>query len=117
MPGGEEVIGETQCTAVLANVCDRFRSTVNGPFIREHYPDSMDNFQLYRDRQMRKTACHELGHTLGLFHYTTDDDRYNNGSTALYTDSCQRSGWTGLTGDAWTRTYEEHHINHIDGWF
>ncbi|UUW91829.1 hypothetical protein [Pimelobacter simplex] len=64
-----------------------------------------DNGLCDRHRQYRKTACHELGHTLGLNHFNAPHE------------SCQRLGWTGTITDAWTRTWTAHHRGHIDDWF
>lgn len=98
---GDEVIGLTRCMRRFNNgLCDRYRVTVNGPFIRDHYA-AADN----RERQYRKTACHELGHTLGLNHFPAPHE------------SCQRSGWTGTVTDSWIRTWTAHHRGHIDDWF
>lgn len=98
---GTEAIGLTECRRRFDNgLCDRYRVTVNGSLIRSHY-GADDN----RNRQYRKTACHELGHTLGLNHFNAPHE------------SCQRVGWTGTITDAWTRTWTAHHRGHIDDWF
>lgn len=98
-------IGEASCTVFWANTsprrCDRFLLRVNGSLVRSHYSSSAN-----RNRQYRKTACHELGHSLGLNHYPSP-----------YTASCQRSGWTGTVTSSWTRTWTSHHRSHINSWF
>jgi len=95
-------IGDATCMVKWSSGrCDRYRTRINGPLIRDHY--SSDT---YRNRQYRKTSCHELGHTLGLDHYPSP-----------YNDSCQRSGWTGTIDASWTRTWTEHHRGHINAWF
>jgi hypothetical protein len=109
---GEEVIGLSGCSSVRGGVCDRYRVFVNGPLVREHYSS-----EEAEHRQYRKTSCHELGHTLGLDHYATEDDRFNNGDSSAYNRSCQRSGFVGFVTDNWTRQWEGHHIDHINDWF
>ncbi|WP_216216766.1 hypothetical protein [Amycolatopsis aidingensis] len=95
-------IGDARCMVKRSNGrCDRYRARINGPLVREHYSNTT-----YRNRQYRKTTCHELGHTLGLNHYPSP-----------YNDSCQRSGWTGTISSSWTRTWTAHHRGHINSWF
>jgi hypothetical protein len=53
----------------------------------------------------RKTACHELGHSVGLTHgtFNVDNDRYTD---------CMRSGLVD-NDDAWW-VYDDHHVKHAD---
>lgn len=95
-------IGDARCVVKWSSGrCDRYLTRLNGPLVRSHYSSST-----YENRQFRKTACHELGHTLGLDHYPSP-----------YNSSCQRSGWTGTISDSWTRTWTAHHRGHINAWF
>lgn len=98
-------IGSAQCVVFWSGSsparCDRYFVKINGALVRAHYSSST-----YEANQWRKTACHELGHTLGLDHYPSP-----------YDDSCQRSGWTGTSSAAWTRTWTVHHRDHINAWF
>jgi hypothetical protein len=110
---GGSAIGTARCVVKWSNRrCDRYDVRVNETLIRDHYSNST-----HRTRQYRKTACHELGHTLGLNHFTTNHDRYGNGDTSYYHGSCQRSGWDGKVTSSWIRTWESHHRSHINNWF
>lgn len=64
-------------------------------------------------KQATKTACHELGHGLGLAHYFSTSDPEYPGATA-----CLRSGtWTTGWGSGWNQ-YAPHHVSgHINPWF
>jgi len=101
---GTGVYGYTACTAWNANYyCDQFVVRINWSYIQQVASDA--------GFQARKTLCHETGHTLGVDHYdppyTPSPDSYN---------SCMISGlWD--SGAAWTRTYGQHHKNHINAWF
>lgn len=67
----------------------------------------------YPDSQLRKTACHELGHTLGVSHYTGSN--YPGSDTS---HSCLRSGDVPTPNKSWHTTYGKHHVNsHINPWF
>ncbi|HVQ96310.1 MAG TPA: hypothetical protein VMU51_35155 [Mycobacteriales bacterium] len=58
---------------------------------------------LPNDHQRRKTACHEIGHTVGLAH---GDD------TATFWNDCMLSG-TVAAGNQWEQ-YNAHHVAHIN---
>jgi hypothetical protein len=96
--------GRTDCSYLNANWnCDQYVVTINWSYIQQVASDA--------GFQARKTLCHETGHTLGAEHYdppsTPSPDSY---------DSCMISGlYAG--GAAWTRTYGQHHKNHINGYF
>jgi hypothetical protein len=60
--------------------------------------------------QARKTLCHEIGHSLGLHHYSAGS------SPDGATNSCMITGIHD-SGAAWTRTYGAHHRSHINNWF
>lgn len=55
------------------------------------------------------TACHELGHTLGFTHH--DLDWYQT-----HDNDCMRNPWLEAEGanNGW-RNYNQHHIDHING--
>lgn len=64
-------------------------------------------------KQATKTSCHELGHGVGLAHYTYTSDPEYPGATA-----CLRRGeWTTGWGAGWNQ-YAPHHVSgHINPWF
>ncbi|GIH77116.1 hypothetical protein Plo01_35450 [Planobispora longispora] len=103
---GSGQYGGTRCDVwwddPYADRCDRFRAVVDKNFI--------DSATSNRENQYTKTACHELGHTVGLAHYDPMLPAPAEGH------DCMRSGlWA--DGSAWTRTYNSHHIDHINAWF
>jgi len=60
--------------------------------------------------QKKKTSCHELGHTVGVRHYSAGSSP--DGST----DSCMRSG--PAAGEAWNTRYGDHQVKkHINPYF
>jgi hypothetical protein len=58
---------------------------------------------LPNDHQRRKSACHEIGHSVGLAHGT---------DTATFWNDCMLSG-TAPAGNQWEQ-YNAHHIAHIN---
>jgi hypothetical protein len=99
---GAGAYGHTGCHSWNANYyCDQWVVRINWSAIQQE--SSNVGFQA------RKTLCHETGHTLGADHYSSPD-------TPDPSNSCMISGlWD--SGAAWTRTYGQHHRNHINGWF
>jgi len=95
--------GMAECTVWWANgQCDRYQVTLNKTAINDtDYPTS----------QGHKTACHELGHTAGVSHYSGSSFPGND-----TTHSCMRSGT--VTGQSWNTLYGNHHkVSHINPWF
>ncbi|MEV4375996.1 hypothetical protein [Streptosporangium sp. NPDC049644] len=82
--------------------CDRFRAVVD--------KNRIDGAAYLRaENQYTKTACHEIGHTVGLAHYSEMVVPPEGAD-------CMRDGlWA--DGELWTRTYNYHHIAHVDAWF
>ena len=103
---GGVVYGGTRCDVwwddPYADRCDRFRAVVD--------KERIDGAAYLRaENQYTKTSCHELGHTVGLAHY---DPVLN----PVEGHDCMRDGlWA--DGELWTRTYNYHHIGHINAWF
>ncbi|MFI0366696.1 hypothetical protein ACH35V_02385 [Actinomadura sp. 1N219] len=102
----EGVLGETWCherwpqSHQWAGYCDRVAAVLNQQVIDENANND--------ESQYTKTACHELGHSVGLSHYP--DDPPGNGH------DCMRSGiWD--NGDIAYRTYNGHHVGHLNDWF
>ncbi|MCX6396842.1 MAG: hypothetical protein NTV23_10185 [Propionibacteriales bacterium] len=96
--------GQTTCTLAWDNGrCDRYRVRLNKAVL-DDAPHPSD--------QYRKTACHELGHSVGLSHYSGSD--YPGTDT---THSCMRSG--DVSGQDWNILYGAHHkgSSHISGTF
>lgn len=64
------------------------------------------------NEQRRKTACHELGHTVGVRHYWNGDLPGNDRRHSCLRSGEVRASWTGL------RRYGHHHrTQHINPWF
>lgn len=97
--------GMAECKVRDANdYCDRYRITLDTATI---------DGSLHPDSQRRKTSCHELGHTVGVRHYSNSD--YPGSDT---THSCLRSGEVPAADKAWHTRYGAHHRTfHIDPWF
>ncbi|WP_436701478.1 hypothetical protein [Nocardioides sp. BYT-33-1] len=101
------VFGQAQCALLNANnFCDRWRVRINFSELR--------NYDGVTDYAVRKTTCHEIGHTAGMAHYGNGDPYFTSPDGS--TDSCLRSGYYG-GGQAWTRTYGNHHIAHVQAWW
>ncbi len=58
--------------------------------------------------QRRKTLCHEVGHSVGLPHYTSRGSGVVNGEN----NDCMKSGT--VTGELWWIEYSQHHRDHIN---
>ncbi len=84
--------------------CGRYRITLNKAVIdASAYPAS----------QRRKTACHELGHTVGVQHYY--GNAYPGSDT---THSCLRTSGVPAPNKSWHTRYGVHHrVVHINPWF
>lgn len=71
-------------------------------------------------RNFKKTACHELGHSLGFFHHPLNDqgppDRgnYYDGSGGTHAQDCMVRGHL-EQADNWMR-YNQHHRDHINNY-
>lgn len=78
------VRGSTSCRVwvTFGDVCDSFVVLFNSDLLLTY-------------TQRRKTACHEIGHSVGLSHAPTGDD-------------CMISGNYGYAG------YNQHHVSHIN---
>jgi len=101
-------LGDTWCALKWANGrCDRFRVRIDTAAIAAAAAD--DNFQI------RKTICHEIGHTVGLWHYGNGDP-YNFSADHNGDNNCMRSGvWD--SGATWTRIYGPHDTSAVnDNW-
>lgn len=84
--------------------CDRYKLVLNSELIVDAaHPSS----------QRRKTACHELGHTVGVRHYFEDD--FPGADTS---HSCLRSGPVPTADQAWHTRFGPHHrLYHINPHF
>ena len=84
--------------------CDQYIVTLNMTTI---------NASAHPASQRRKTACHELGHTVGVRHYSGDN---RPGSDT--THSCLRSGPVPTPDRSWHKRFGNHHrVSHINPWF
>lgn len=107
---GNTIFGETTCVLLNSNsFCDRWRVRINYSLINSYSSTSTAT-----TNGVRKTVCHEVGHTLGLAHYGNGDPYFNSPDGS--TNSCMISGYQG-GGQAWTRTYGPHHVGHINAWW
>lgn len=97
--------GDAVCVRFWDNGrCDRFRVRVDVALITQ-----LATNVAY---QVRKTICHEIGHTVGLWHYG-DGDPYVVSADLNGANNCMRSGlWD--SGAGWTRSYGLHDINAIN---
>lgn len=94
LPAG--VRGSTQCVVFRSNgFCDRNNVTLDLSEINIGDDDEQDQ---------DKTACHELGHTVGLTHHN-----------APYSD-CMISGERPDNSSQY-ELYNAHHVGHINDWF
>lgn len=97
--------GRAVCKAYASGKCDKYEITLDMVAINGGVNDT---------NQLKKTMCHEVGHTLGLSHYSKGS---RPGSDS--TDSCMLSGSVSqLTSTAWLTRYGKHHIEkHINKYF
>ena len=102
---GAGILGRYVCFDYVdqgANICARSRVQLNEAVIGQ-YP--------YRIDGIAKTACHEIGHSVGLQHYNTAGILAPNGES-----DCMRSGQVPSTKATW-RSYGTHHKSHIDNYY
>lgn len=93
MPG---IRGSYQClTFISGSVCDTGRLRMNVDLLVDY-------------TQRRKTFCHEIGHSVGLEHYTSA----GMGVVAGENNDCMKSGAVGA--DLWWIEYSQHHRDHIN---
>lgn len=94
---GDGVLGSAECAVYWAGgTCDRSLIRMNDRVLRQSPNVSYG-------LQANKTACHELGHAVGLAH-------------AQFGDDCMDSGWRADGSVQWVR-YNEHHESHLNAWF
>lgn len=93
LPGSDR--GSARCEDYDNGKCDQYYSSLDLAEIAEGPDDELDE---------TKTACHELGHTVGLNHHPSSGDW-----------GCMRSGPSG-TALSWRR-YVDHHVDHINAHF
>jgi hypothetical protein len=93
MPG---IRGSYECiTFVSGSVCDTGRLRMNVDVLTDY-------------TQREKTFCHEIGHSVGLQHYTSS----GNGVVARENNDCMKSGT--VAGDLLWIEYSQHHRDHIN---
>ncbi len=83
--------GQEICEDYDGSYCDQYYLTVDLAEVNEGSNDERDEEQ---------TACHELGHSVGLSHASND---------------CMMSGEP--PADLQYRRYSDHHRSHINNWF
>lgn len=90
------VRGQTSCAerAPETGYCDRFQVVLDLAQLNHGDNDEQDQ---------DKTACHELGHSVGLGHHDDGGD-------------CMRNGERPDNDDKWEH-YSPHHEDHINAWF
>lgn len=88
------VRGTTWCDDWDGDQCDQAYVELDVEELRKGTNDEYD---------ITKTACHELGHTVGLTHHSSGY-------------GCMISGEIPSTELKWRR-FVDHHKNHIDSWF
>ena len=90
-------LAETPCEDYDGSYCDQYYINMDLPEINEGNND---------ERDQTITACHELGHSGGLSHGSTQNDCMENVSTI------------NPPADIKYRRYSSHHINdHLNPWF
>ena len=94
MPGTR---GSYECLTFVVNlaVCDTGRLRVNVDLLLDY-------------TQRRKTFCHEVGHSVGLQHYTSA----GTGVVPGENNDCVKNGT--VSGEIWWIEYSQHHRDHIN---
>lgn len=106
---GDDVLGYAPCAVRRPNGnCDMRDVRIAWGEIRRLAVN--DNFEA------RHTLCHEVGHTLGVRHYSGTTNSPDPDGFGWYLNSCMISGIAD-SGSPWTRQYGEHHRAHINGAF
>lgn len=108
---GTGVVGTIKCrvrTASDSSVCDQHHLYIGSEVI---------NATSMPHQQYIKTVCHELGHTVGLYHYAPIGGGVTTGA-----HDCMASGDVAILSQAayignlgtWLHTYNAHHLGHIN---
>lgn len=106
LPAG--VRGSTSCTWSVSVSCDRWDVKVDEAQI---WDDSVATGEPFR-KNHGKTFCHEIGHSLGLDHYTKNQPPAEFGGV----EDCMANGVV-TAADIWQQ-YNWHHIgSHINNEF
>ncbi|XBB70180.1 hypothetical protein ABFU82_12965 [Nocardioides sp. WV_118_6] len=97
--------GDARCLAVNdIGRCDQWRVRIN--------VEAINVAATNPGYQIRKTICHEVGHTVGLWHYGAGDP-YTGPADRNGADNCMKSGLAD-GGQAWTRSYGPHDASAIN---
>jgi hypothetical protein len=89
-------MGSTFCEDIDGDYCDQYYVQLDMPQIAVGDNDEIDQTMI---------ACHELGHSVGLTHYTSQDCLANRGTNTNPPTGIQY------------RQYDGHHRDHINLWF
>jgi hypothetical protein len=98
-------LGLTDCTNRSGTVCSAAHLYINEGYI---------STLVYPVTTLRKTECHEIGHSVGLTHYNDVNGDYPDPPSGQ--DDCMISGSLPSASSVFT-TYGTHHINHINGYY
>jgi hypothetical protein len=106
VPGDDEIYGAWSCDVFVpgADLCQRGTIELSQQVFG---PEFEANYGVNGLAQFQKTACHEIGHAVGLAHEPNDMAPFD---PADY-DDCMQSG--ALRKDP-QRTYNAHHVEHIN---
>jgi pregnancy-associated plasma protein-A len=85
MSGNNGFLGDYFCEYLIGNVCYRARIRLNTTYLTDNL-------------NRRATACHEIGHSVGLTHGGTTD--------------CMKSGFNTVENSK----YNSHHVSHINAY-